>query len=76
MLGGGSPAVMRNISALGLYVTTPPTAQLERWLLLGYELPDAGLRFKAVGEVMRIESFGDVNGIAIRLHSPALQPLS
>ena len=75
-LGDGSPAVTRNISAIGVYITTSSTAQLDRWLLLEYELPEAGLRFTAAGEVMRVEPRGDLVGVAIRLHSPSLQPLS
>lgn len=73
VLGDGSPAVMRNISALGVYITTPSSVQLDRWLLLEYELPEAGLRFTAAGEVMRIEPINGDVGVAIRLHAPTLE---
>jgi len=74
-LGDGSTAVTRNISARGLYFLTSPGVQLDRWLLLEYQVPEAGLRFAAAGEVLRIEPGADATGVAIRLHSPRVVPL-
>jgi hypothetical protein len=74
-LGDGSPAVTRNISAFGLYLTTASGVQLDQWLSLEYELPEVGLRFTAAGEVMRIETTNGDVGVAIRLHSPNIEPV-
>lgn len=76
-LEDGSPAVARDISAHGLYFFAPATARLAPWLSFEYDLPDAGLKFRAAAEVVRTDPAPDgMVGVAIRWHSPRLIALN
>lgn len=74
-LADGSPAMTRDISTDGLYLYVQAGAVLASWLSLEYEMPEAGLRFTAAGQVVRTEAGRDFTGVAIRLHQPRLLPL-
>jgi len=74
-LDDGCPAVTRNISTRGVYLTTSPDVQLDRWVFIEYESRETGLRFAAAGEVLRIEPGPQQLGVAVRLHSPQVIPL-
>ena len=73
-LPDGSPAVTRDIGPGGMYFSMPAGCVLERWLSFEYETPETGLRFRATGEVVRIEPGPDgTTGVAVAWHSPSLQ---
>ncbi|GAC1525735.1 MAG: hypothetical protein NVS2B4_01920 [Ramlibacter sp.] len=74
-LANGSAAMTRNISAEGLFLTLPSGQAIADWLLLECDVPSAGVRFKAAGEVVRIERGVAEDGVALRLHAPQLLPL-
>ena len=70
-LADGSHARTRDISAEGLFLELPAGAQVPDWFSLQYEVPQTGLKFVAVGEVVRTEA----GGVALRMHRPRLEPL-
>ncbi|MGZ5181068.1 MAG: PilZ domain-containing protein [Ramlibacter sp.] len=74
-LGDGSQAVTRDVSACGMYFTMPADTEVEGWLHVELEVPGAGLKFSAAGEVVRVERSPDGNGVALRLHGPRLTSL-
>jgi hypothetical protein len=74
-LADGTPAVTRNISASGMFFTLPAGHQLDQWMQIEFEVPSAGLRFTAAGEVVRIEHGEGEDGVALRLHAPRLTAL-
>lgn len=71
-LADGSAAVTRNISAEGLYLTLPAGRAVDDWLRLEVDVPSAGLKFTAAGQVVRIDRGDDETGVALRLHAPRL----
>lgn len=71
-LADGSTAMTRNISAEGLYVTLPAGRAIDDWLRLEVDVPSAGLKFTAAGQVIRIEHGDSETGVALRLHAPRL----
>lgn len=75
VLEDGSTAVTRNISAAGLFVLLPPGRVLDQWFSFEYDLPQAGLKFAATGEVVRTELAPAGVGVAVRLHDSHLVPL-
>jgi hypothetical protein len=75
-LADGSAAMTRNVSAEGLFFTLPAGRQLDDWLLVEFEVPSAGLKFSAAGQVVRVERGDLEDGIALRLHAPRLTRLN
>lgn len=75
-LASGDTAVTRNISEHGLFLEVPRGSLVEEWLAFEFAVPSAGLKFHAVGEVVRIEPGFAQLGVAIRLHGPRLVPLN
>lgn len=73
-LGDGSLAVTRDVSASGMFFTMPAEAKVEGWLHVEFEVPEAGLKFSAAGEVVRAERSAGASGVALRLHAPRLTP--
>lgn len=74
-LASGETALTRDISEHGLYLVVPRGAPVDEWLAFEFAVPSAGLKFHAVGEVVRIEPGVRQVGVAIRLHGPRLAPL-
>ena len=74
-LDDGSQALTRDVSASGMYFTVPAATEVEGWLHVEFEVPEAGLKFSAAGEVVRVERSPEGNGIALRLHGPRLTPI-
>ena len=75
-LAGGGVAMTRNVSAGGLFFTVPAGTPVEPWLQIEFEVPSAGLKFSAAGEVVRIQRGQDEDGVALRLHMTRLTPLA
>ena len=75
-LADGSAAMTRNVSAQGLFFTLPPGRELDEWLLVEFEVPSAGLKFSAAGQVVRVERGDREDGVALRLHAPRLTQLN
>lgn len=71
-LADGSPAVTRNVSATGMFFTVPAGYRVDDWMRIEFEVPSAGLRFSAAGEVVRVERGEREDGVALRLHAPQL----
>lgn len=71
-LADGSAARTRNVSANGLFFTLPPGREIEEWLLVEFEVPSAGLKFSAAGQVVRVERGDTEDGVALKLHAPRL----
>lgn len=74
-MADGSSAVTRDISPHGLYFTARAGLRPQRWVQVEVELPHAGLRFLADGEVVRLEPGADFTGVALKLHGGRLLPL-
>lgn len=74
-LAGGASARTRDISEHGLFLFVPRGETVDEWLSVEFAVPQAGLKFDAVGEVVRIEPGIRQVGVAIRLHRPRLVPL-
>lgn len=75
-LAGGASALTRDISEHGLFLYVPRGAAVDEWLSFEFAIAEAGLKFHAVGEVVRIEPGLRQVGVAIRLHRPQLVPIS
>lgn len=75
VLADGRIATTRDVSETGLFFTIDAGRQLDRWLLVEFSVPAAHLKFTATGEVVRIERGEHEDGIALRLHAPALSAL-
>lgn len=74
-LAGGASALTRDISEHGLFLYVPRGESVDGWLSFEFAVPQAGLKFEAAGEVVRIEPGIRRVGVAIRLHRPRLVPL-
>ena len=72
---GEHAAVTRDISASGMYVEMSGRHEPRGPVLLEMDHADARIRFRAEGEIVRIEHSGGKTGIAVRLLSARLQPL-
>jgi hypothetical protein len=75
-LGDGAAALTRDISASGMYIVIPGEYELKGPLHFEMHLADANMKFTAHGEIVRIEKGPTVTGVAVRLISPRLEPLS
>lgn len=75
-LAGGASAQTRDVSEHGLFLYVPRGSVVDEWLSFEFAIADAGLKFDAVGEVVRIEPGLLQVGVAIRLHRPRLVPIN
>jgi hypothetical protein len=73
LLADGSEAVAQNMSAGGIYLVLPPGTAVADWLSFQLDVPGAGLRFSASGEVVRRDA-GTAMGVALKLHHLTLVP--
>jgi len=67
---GGKPlaGVVRNLCAGGLYLVLERTLESGKALWLSFTLPDSGVRIRALGEIVRVESLsGGLFGYGIQL---------
>jgi hypothetical protein len=67
----GSTAYTRDVSPKGMYVWVHHGARIDDWVSLDFADPRSGLRFKAFGEVLRVEPGVTRTGVAMRLHAGA-----
>ncbi|TFY96892.1 hypothetical protein [Ramlibacter rhizophilus] len=74
-LADGRAARTVNVCPAGLYLLMPPGATLDPWVSIEFVLPSARLRFRAVGEVLRVEPRRRGTGVAMRLHAHTIQSL-
>lgn len=71
-LADGSRARTRNICPRGLYVVLPPATLVDDWVSVEVTLSPVQLRFRAYGEVLRVERTECGIGVALRLHAGRL----
>jgi hypothetical protein len=74
-LGDGSSAVTRDISASGMYLEIDGEHPLRGTVVFEMHLADAGMKFVAEGEIVRIEHKAGSTGVAVRLRTPRLEPI-
>ena len=69
-----TPGLTRNVSAdgEGLYFTMSHSTLLDTWLYVEFVFSKAGLRFVAVGEIVRRDQGAEEDGAAMRLHASRL----
>jgi len=72
-LGDGLRAVTRNISATGLYFEIEGDRLMQGLVDFEMQLAEAGMKFTAVGEIVRIEHHAGKTGVAVRLMAPRLE---
>lgn len=65
----GSLARTRDVSPEGMYVWVAVGARIDDWVSFELTDPRSGLRFRAYGQVLRIEPGVTRTGVALRLHS-------
>ncbi|UVM02827.1 PilZ domain-containing protein [Pseudomonas laurylsulfatiphila] len=76
LIGGGN-GVTRDISASGLYFETDSEQQVGRLIDFEIELdtPGGPMKFKARGQIVRIESLGGRAGVGVKLLASRLVPV-
>lgn len=76
LIGGGN-GVTRDISASGLYFETDSEQQVGRLIDFEIELdaPGGPMKFRAQGQIVRIESLGDRAGVGVKLLASRLVPV-
>ena len=76
LIGGGS-GVTRDISASGLYFETDYEQQVGSVIDFEIELdtPGGPMKFKAQGQIVRIEPQGDRTGVGVKLLASRLVPM-
>lgn len=76
-LTGGSNGVTRDISASGLYFETDSEQQVGSLIEFEIELdtPGGPMKFKAQGQIVRIEQLGGRTGAGVKLLSSRLVPV-
>ena len=72
---GGAEAMARNVSASGMYIEFDGPDPLGTRISVQVDLPEAGMRLDADGEIVRIEHLGGKTGIAVRLRDAQLLPV-
>jgi hypothetical protein len=60
-------ATTRNMSAGGMYVLLPRLTPIEDWVSIDLPFTDARLRFRGLGQIVRVEPGAVLVGVAIRL---------
>jgi len=76
LIGGGN-GVTRDISASGLYFETDSEQQGGSLIDFEIELdaPGGPMKFRAQGQIVRIESLGDRAGVGVKLLASRLVPV-
>ncbi|PNB70545.1 PilZ domain-containing protein [Pseudomonas sp. GW456-E7] len=76
LIGGGN-GVTRDISASGLYFETDSEQQVGSLIDFEIELdaPGGPMKFRAQGQIVRIESLGDRAGVGVKLLASRLVPV-
>lgn len=76
LIGGGN-GVTRDISASGLYFETDSEQQVGSLIDFEIELdtPGGPMKFRARGQIVRIESLGDRAGVGVKLLASRLVPV-
>jgi hypothetical protein len=72
-LGDGLRAITRNISPSGLYFEIEGERLMDGLVDFEMQLAEAGMRFTAVGEIVRVEHHLGKTGVAVRLMAPRLE---
>lgn len=65
----GSLAHARDVSPEGMYVWVSAGSRIDDWVSFELTDPRSGLRYRAYGQVLRIEPGVSRTGVALRLHS-------
>jgi hypothetical protein len=71
----GTLAVTWDVSSDGMYVMMDGVRQLSGMVFFEMHMPEARVKFSAVGEVVRLDHRGSSTGVALRLSSQRLEPL-
>jgi hypothetical protein len=74
-LADGQAAVTRDMSASGMYLEVSGWHEIVGRIVFEMHLAQAGMKFTAEGEIVRVEHSCGKTGIAVRLTSPRLQSL-
>lgn len=74
-LTGGEDAVVRNISPSGMYLEIRGSAPQQGSIVIEMTLPEAGMKFTARGQIVRMEHREGLTGIAVKLEAPQLEPI-
>jgi hypothetical protein len=74
VLSSGAIAMTRNLCAHGMYFDMPQDQLIDRWVRVEFDCP--GLRFTALGEVLRIEQCAHTQGVAMRFHHLQVHAIS
>jgi hypothetical protein len=69
-------AITRNISPTGLYFEIEGERVMHGLVDFEMQLAEAGMKFTAVGEIVRVEHHFGKTGIAFRLMAPRLELIS
>lgn len=72
---GGADALALNVSTSGMYLQLEGPEPMGTLVRLEVDLPEAGMRLDASGEIVRIEHLQGKTGIAVRLRDPKLRPM-
>jgi hypothetical protein len=72
-LSDGLRAMTRNISPTGLYFEIEGERLMHGLVDFEMQLAEAGMKFTAVGEIVRIERHSGMTGVAVRLMAPRLE---
>lgn len=74
-LGDGNTAITRDISASGMYFEIHGSYAMAGPVVFEMQLAELGVKFTAVGEIVRVERHASRTGFAIRLRHPRFEPL-
>ncbi len=74
-LADGAPASTRDISATGLYFEMQGAHVLSGPVDFELQLSEVSMKFKASGEIVRVELKDGRTGVAVRLIDPRLETL-
>jgi hypothetical protein len=72
-LGDGCSAMTRDISASGMFIEIDGQHALRGLVVFEMHLADAGMKFTAEGEIIRVEHRAGRSGVAVKLRSPRLE---
>lgn len=74
-LRDGSQSLTRDISAGGLYFEIDGQHDLAGLVDFEMQLHDVGMKFIALGQIVRVEYQSGRTGVAVKLVAPRLEPL-
>jgi hypothetical protein len=72
-VGDGLRAMTRNISPSGLFFEIEGERLMHGLVDFEMQLAEAGMKFTAVGEIVRVERHCGMTGVAVRLMAPRLE---